>query len=339
MRKYGLDICRIFACMMVVMIHTVMLFWEFDPNSPTWAVYNLIAVAIRCSVPLFFMISGALLLDRDDFDFGKHLHRMLHLLELYLAWAIICGGIDSFFLHVWFKAFELDKLLLMGYYHLWYLPATLVCYAFIPFIRCAVKGDKFEPRFALAVILYVVVVWNISLLSSMFKDAEWLSLLSGRFALGFTRYLVYTLLGWFLYEYRLIGKKLALLGVLAASIVLLYAWINRQYSIGVGEPSTLYYDYMSPAMILLSAFVFSLCLQVEKLPRKLCPLVEELSACTLGIYLVHPLFISALKSLHLDFTQFNTFLFFPACYISFVLLSLLTSFVLRRIPIVKKLVS
>ena len=62
MRKASLDVCRVLACMMVVLGHTGMLFWDFDPAAPAWAVYNLLCVILRSSVLLFFMVSGTLFL-------------------------------------------------------------------------------------------------------------------------------------------------------------------------------------------------------------------------------------------------------------------------------------
>ncbi len=336
MRKYSLDICRIFACLLVVMIHTVMLFWEFDPSSAVWAVYNLLAVAIRCGVPLFFMMSGALLLSRESIDIKKHAGRVLHFLLLYFAWSFICALIDGVFLGVWYQELEPVELVFGSYYHLWYLPAMILCYLFIPLLHAFVNKKFSAPG-------YAAFVWGLTVLLALLPllsvKPRWLSLLLEHFDPDYLRYIVYSLLGWWLYEHRPGGKKLVLLGLASAALVLLYAWLNRRYSISIGEPSTRFYNYMSPAMLLLSSFVFSLCLHIEKLPARLCPVLKELSACTLGIYLLHPLFISALSSLRLDFTQFNTFLFFPLCYVAFLLLPLISTFILRRIPILKKLVS
>ena len=54
MRKADLDVCRVLACMMVVLGHSGMLFWDFDPAAPAWAAYNLLCVFLRSSVLLFF---------------------------------------------------------------------------------------------------------------------------------------------------------------------------------------------------------------------------------------------------------------------------------------------
>ena len=82
MRKAGLDLCRILACLAVVTVHTVMLFWDIDPAAPAWAVWNCLTLVVRLGVPLFFVISGALLLGREKLDLRRHLRRTLHLILL-----------------------------------------------------------------------------------------------------------------------------------------------------------------------------------------------------------------------------------------------------------------
>ena len=62
MRRAELDLCRVIACLAVAAIHTAMLFWDFSPAAPAWAFWNLFSLAVRFGVPLFFLLSGALLL-------------------------------------------------------------------------------------------------------------------------------------------------------------------------------------------------------------------------------------------------------------------------------------
>ncbi len=315
--------------------HTVMLFWEFDPSSPVWAVYNFLALIVRSSIALFFMISGALLLSRESIDIRGHVKRVMHFLLLYIVWSCICVAMDAFFIKVWYLEYEPLDFILGSYYHLWYLPAMIWCYLFIPVLHGFLHRDFRHGNYALCV-FGLLAMWVI--LPLVLSESRALNRLIEQYDPAYLKYLVYVVLGWWLYNHRLSGNKLAVLGVLAFGMVMLYAWLNRRYSISIGEPSTRFFAHLSPAMLLLSAFMFSLCLRIESVPKKLEGPIKEFSACTLGIYFLHPLFISVLKSLNLDFTQFNTFIFFPACYLAFLLLPLITTFILRRIPIIKKLV-
>ena len=54
-RKWELDIVRIIACMMVVIIHVAGYGMEImDPATLDWQVRNLVVSLARCSVPIFF---------------------------------------------------------------------------------------------------------------------------------------------------------------------------------------------------------------------------------------------------------------------------------------------
>jgi len=334
MRKYSFDICRILACAGVVFCHTLMLFWDFDPGSSVWAIYNLLAIAARFCVPMFFFISGALLLSSEKMDVNKQLRRARYLLLLYFVWSFVCAALDNSFMHVWYQDADFTQLVFGSYYHLWYLPAMILCYLFLPLLHAFIYRNFSNPGYAGCMFALLVLLTLLPLLS---YKPEWLRLLLEHFDPMYLKYLLCMFFGFWLYKHSLSNRQLALLGVLALAATLLYAWLNRSYSISIGQASDRYYDQFGLPMQLITAFIFALSQRVGKLPERVCPIVRELSACTLGIYLMHPLFISGLKSLNLDFTQFNTFIFFPACYLAFLLLPLITAFILRRIPVIKKL--
>ena len=53
---------------------------------------------------------------------------------------------------------------------------------------------------------------------------------------------------------------------------------------------------------------------------------------------MHPIAIDALRSLHLDFTQYSTVWFLPACYLGILLLPLAATLLLQQIPLLRNLV-
>ena len=72
-RIISYDVMRIFAAVAVVMIHSVAEFIKDCPvMSIDYAVMNIIDSITRFSVPLFVMISGALILDEEkEFSMKK----------------------------------------------------------------------------------------------------------------------------------------------------------------------------------------------------------------------------------------------------------------------------
>jgi D-alanine-D-alanine ligase-like ATP-grasp enzyme len=56
-------------------------------------------------------------------------------------------------------------------------------------------------------------------------------------------------------------------------------------------------------------------------------------------YNIHPVLIDTLRSRHIDLTQYSAVWLFPLCFACFLLLSFGLSFLLLKIPGLKKLVS
>ena len=82
-RQLHYDLLRIFASFMVVMLHVSAFYWDkIQPQTEQWRALNLFDSAVRSCVPLFFMLSGALLLSQEgtaDLSalFGRRLPKVL----------------------------------------------------------------------------------------------------------------------------------------------------------------------------------------------------------------------------------------------------------------------
>ena len=76
MRRTELDLCRIFGCLAVLMIHAgADIYHEVPIQSFSFVLLNFISTAVRGGVPLFFMLSGALFLSRAKLDTRRLLIR------------------------------------------------------------------------------------------------------------------------------------------------------------------------------------------------------------------------------------------------------------------------
>lgn len=336
MRKASLDLCRIVACLAVVMIHTVMLFWDFDPLVPTWALYNFLSLAVRFGVPLFFMLSGALLLGRETLDLKKHLGRTGRFVLLFYVWSLLCYGLDAAFFHVWTPGANFLSLVLSGYYHEWFLPALVLCYCALPLLHGLMYREEKNVRAGVWLLCGLAVL--LTGLSSVPNKSPLFAALLGPWQLSDLRYLVYFLLGWRLRDKKLSGRALALLGLAALACLLFFAHCNRAYAVSVGEAIGIYYGYLQLPAALTAVFAFCLCQRLETVPSRLAGCLRTLSSCAFGVYLMHPVVIDALRARHLDFTDYNTLWFFPACYLGFLLLPLAATLLLQKLPLLRELV-
>lgn len=115
-RNLQLDYFRVILALLVITPHAQPLFSE--DSLVGWLISNGIA---RVAVPCFFIISGYFLqLKLKD---NKALKKYLsHILVIYIVWSLI-------YLPTYYSSIEPRSFItfaLMGYYHLWFLPALIV---------------------------------------------------------------------------------------------------------------------------------------------------------------------------------------------------------------------
>ena len=337
MRKADLDVCRVLACMMVVLGHSGMLFWDFDPSSPVWALYNLLCVFLRSSVLLFFMVSGVLFLGREKMDFRKQIMRAGHMLALFYVWSLILNGIDALFLHYWPPGEAFIPLVLRGYFHLWFLPTMAMCYCALPLLHGMLHGDAANAKRGAILLAAIVCVY--ATLDAVPDKPAWLSSLIAPYAFRYYRYFVMMPLGYVLYKETLSKKQLASLGAAALAAILLIAFLNRRYAVSIGAASDVLYEDMAVSSVLTACFLFCLCKHIETLPPKLWGFVKTFSAASFGMYLMHPIFIDAVRSQHFDLTKYSAVWLYPLSYACFLLIPLGLSRVMLKIPGLRKLVT
>ena len=336
MRKAGYDLARIAAIAAAVLVHTVMLFWDFDPAVPTWAVYNYLSLTGHFCIPLFFMISGALLLGRERLDFRRCLRRILHLVLLFYVWSVLCRLIDAACGRVWMDGTPLVLLILQGYYHLWFLPALALCCCALPLLHGAIHGGADNLRRGALLLFFVVLA--LAVLDALPDKPDWLSALLSPWRLSHFRYLIYFLLGRLLTRRTLSARALTALGLAALAALLLTAFLNRRAALAAGRAVDVYYGYLTPSAALGACFVFALCRRLAPWAEKRAATLQTLAGCTLGVYLLHPVFIDLLRG-RVDFAAHSAVWLFPASYLAVVLIPLGLTLLLKKIPLLNKLVT
>ena len=80
-RDYSLDFLRVVACILVIIIHVANVYCRSYTNIDQInyigaVIFNVVA---RISVPIFFMISGALIVKETKFDMKKYIKRIWRL--------------------------------------------------------------------------------------------------------------------------------------------------------------------------------------------------------------------------------------------------------------------
>lgn len=308
------------------------------------------------SVPIFFLVNGALLLNKTTLDLKRHITKIIDFVVLAVLWNVGTYVILALlFQEKIYVNGILNSLLYLrqGWTnHLWFLQALVVIYIFFPLLYAAFRHNHAYLYFFL-VIAFILTLGNIMLVNF----ATVVSYFSGRFPTrnlhlnyfgGFNAFqgvygysFVYFILGAVLIRYREHFKsgRLRLIAVCVIPIAVMLQWLyaiivsNREKK--VWDVVWNGHDTVFTLMIVLSLFVLLLRYKHRGVTGKVISLIGQ---NTLGIYFLHIIVAETIRrflfhSLPPDF-------FSNAIFALVVLaISLMIALALKKIPGVKYLVS
>ena len=341
-----LEDLRLVACILVVGVHVSAFNLEQVPvESLNFKVMNGLDCLSILGVPLFVMISGALFLAPSyEVTVKKFYTRKIpRIVFLYFFWLLFYNVVN--FLEngtVWNftnvkKQIVLESLLGKGMYHMWYLPMLAVLYLLTPFLKSFAADRKKCLLFCALGFAYSILLPTA--LKFEFPYRTIVESLYNQFDCSFFGgYVTYYVLGHALHEYvpKLSAQKkvaLGLGGVIAMGIEIA---VCNAWSVKTGIMSTILNTPFSVTAFIGAAAIFLL-LRDGVSGRKQEELSGRLAGLTLGIYLIHPLFLRIYGWLG------GTTLFAPAAIavpLIIVLITLISGaavYVLSKIPVVKKI--
>lgn len=279
-----LDAARWLAAMAVVLLHSAAL--TLTNSAPyggsAWMAANLYDSAARWCVPVFVMISGALLLDsRKPMDtrhfYGRRVARLcaplLFWTLFYLFWHSLLDWWNSGHVDVSFWPRKVAQ----GepYYHLWYLYMVVGLYLFAPLVRALYVRSSVPARK-----MWLAGILGIAVLDTIYRQFS--GTRPGFFLTWFLPYLGYFLAGRMLLdgELRIPRPGLVLLASVLATAGGVYA---------LSTPHTLnvyFYDSFSITVLMMSLAAFQWIVNSPGMPR-----LAALTPLTFGVYLIHPIFL------------------------------------------------
>jgi len=290
-----IDFVRGIAIILVVLLHSaspVMYQFTVVPTQ-VWNVHNFVDSAARICVPLFFMVSGYLLLSPNAtkgeplyFDLPK---RIIKVLVPLIAWSLIY---KTGALYINGQAINLINIIAIlggishgaAVYHLWFLYELMALYLTLPILRALFSKSNDTAK-------YFVWLWFLLITARLFSSVSGLNFpLGGYVDFGNAGYLV---AGYLIRLYcpsptrRTAGYAVGVYVVAMVATYCLtsfYSRINNAYYEG-------FHVYATPnvAIMAVSSFVFLL-FAAEK-TKIVSGLVSLIGTQSFGIYLVHVLFL------------------------------------------------
>ena len=297
-RNVSLDLARILAATLVVLIHVVIIQWfTLDVSDPQWMVLNTYNMAASAAVPLFFLISGNLFLGKRAMPeiktlFGKYI---LKLCLIYLIWGLFYAmdtvGVRAV-LSLDVRSI-LNTFLNTPKYHLWYLPAMVSVYLLLPVLWCIAHYDSGK-YLGYACLLFFL--WRIVGLLDAFTVQSPNFMLYLTYALS--GYSGYFLLGHWLKQHP---PKIRPRSLVAGYLLVTLAGTacGIAHSAREGGPNGLFLDYLGLIACIQTVLLYCAFLQCRpRLSDRAANRVTTLSKCTLFTYLFHPFVIEHLHDVY-----------------------------------------
>ncbi len=352
-RNYFADYIRVFATMAVILLHCsgdlLYSFGTSDFKFSYWWAGNIYDSATRWCVPVFVMLSGALLLrpaKQEDIGFFLS-RRMMRVMIPYLFWCVIYllytyrGNIRDWREPYWAEMRDL-VFFKEVYYHLWFVPMILGLYLLTPIYRVFVRhATRFEVE-------YFLTVWfAVNIIGEHFPG-----FFITRY-IGWLAYSGYFLMGNYLMTYTLTKSTrrwIYILGIIGLLITTLGTW---QMSAWFGKFSDRLYLYLCANVMATALAVFVWFLYYDwagfaaRNPR-FHQFVKYLSSISFGVYLIHVLLMDCFKNAYFWGIKIHTaefmnhavhpFVAVPLFFVTIFILSIILISILKKIPFINKII-
>lgn len=342
-KKKYIEILRIFAMFAVVLNH-ICITATTDFVSSSSDVNGIIYVSIRnlCrfAVPIFFMISGALLLNPNkELTIKKLLKNYLlkyGLVIIVFGWGF--AALEEIFQEhtintsTFIKSF-INMLQGKSWNHMWYMYSLFGTMLFLPVLKVVAEN------FLEAQIKYILIV-GFLFLSIIPMIELWTRVnLNIEFPMNCV-YCYYMLLGYWLDTLHIrLKKNEGVLAILICSIILIVeAYLKVEYAKDIGVSS-----YSSPIILICACSIYNMLLNkigdVNEYKQSYEKIIEFLSKHSFGVYIVHMLWINILyKLIKINPFEYNAILIIPILWFVVLVASLVTTMIMKKIPLIKKII-
>lgn len=338
---YYFYILRIISSFAIVLIHvTAEYFTKCKIQSNDFKISFFYNGFSRFGVPIFFMISGALFLNRDlSFTkmYSKYIKRLLiHL----ISWSFIYS-LTNFHLSkksikiIIFKFFS-------GHYHLWFLYSMIGLYIITPFLREIAKKDDLLKMFILLSIVFSFLFPNFNIIISYYSNSYY-NILNYTYFFLDLKYIsgnvFYFMIGYYLNNNNTKLNYFITIFIFIIGISGTLFIFKLSYNIVLKDKKkkTLFFqpEYLHIAVYSISIFILIKNHFTNKKLSKIY-LINIISNNAFGIYLAHPLIIEKTKQYRIfKFTLFIKLIYRIPIITSFIyLFSLLISIMIKYIPLI-----
>ncbi|HDX5341544.1 TPA: acyltransferase family protein [Citrobacter sedlakii] len=315
---------RFVAIIFVVLLHSSAFYFNnFQVGSYGWLIGDIGNAFTRWAVPVFVMISGALLLGREYNLKDFYARRLIKILIPLIAWSIFYTVISFYQSKGELTIQEALKNFASGrpFYHMWFLYMMLGLYAITPIINVVVQGSSKKELKYIIVIMFLLSIINITDRYINNKDeAIWL--------FWFLQYIPYFISGYY-FSKCTNHNRFILLTLISLSII---ATIFFSNVFALQNKTQFFFEPLSPFIIVYSLSLFVL------VKNTTLYLNRDISDLSLGVYLIHPFFLLVFFKLFKVFSVNHPLMGLVTSWIVCSAMSFLAVFIISRIKHIKRIV-
>lgn len=342
-RELYLDILRVIACFAVVLIHVSAPFVVDSTNQFDFWMGNIIDSMARVGVPLFVMISGALFLDKNNqYSKGKIVRHISKMMVFFIVWSLfycLFSVAIKIIKNDSIDIFELVVTFFKGHYHLWFVPMIIGLYLITPLLKLWVNKEnkKYVEYFLFLSILFSFVFpYTINIFSKIYPQVQYVNDIVDSFYMyypaGFSSYFI---LGWYLNTFYIKRKKLLLTAGVSGLLITMFGTYLMPVVFGVNY--NFYGDFTVNVLIYSIAFFVG----VKQLYKNkmycdcvLHKIIKFICNNSLAIYAMHVLIVDLTYS----FFNMHILVKIPLMFILSIMIPVTVAALIRKIPILKKII-
>lgn len=342
-RETNMDLLRIVCCFLIVLLHFSSSYWSCVPiGSYSFVVMSAYNCITRVGVPIFIMLSGYFLLDKqEEFDWKTYLKRPLKLLLTLYIWSAFYAfqGLIVEFIKtgtVSAKRLEYTKdEFIFGHYHMWFCFLIVGYYLLLPIAKKLAEDFRILTLFIVLWIVFAFVFpcafsWlNLSSFSRYFEGLE-MNAVKG--------YWGYFFLGYFIKRCNLSKAKRVVI-YLAGTVSLGLTFFLTIYESIIGEKyAETWFSTGSPFVLCMTIAVFTFFNSMKCNPGDRAKrIISNVSESTFFIYMLHVFILEKLNLIGITTISMNALISVPLLTIVAFLSSLVIARIVKRIPYVGKL--
>ncbi|GEL11987.1 Surface polysaccharide O-acyltransferase, integral membrane enzyme [Flavobacterium glycines] len=296
-----------------------------------WQIGNFFDSLVRFCVPIFLMLTGALLLSKPIEIESFFKKRFLRILLPFLFWSsiyVVYSLALKYNIETDLSLLECVKFVYLQFkdgasYHLWYVYMIIGIYLFLPILNKWILNSSEKEIRCFIVFWFFVMFLKHPYLSRFIPNID-LTYFSG--------FIGYPVLGYYL-AYKFNSQKTVKLSILLFIVgfgFTMIATVLKTMQQGVFYQA--FYDYLSPNVIIEAIGVFLFFKSYSFQKTKLQLVVNTVSKHSYGIYLSHVLMLSFLDSLDLNYSITNPIIAIPLISILCIIMSLIVTFLINKIP-------